>query len=363
MFGIEAIAVEIPFDYVDEKDLEIVDKCEGKYTKGLLLNRIAVPSKDETACSLAEKVLVKLMKYHSIRPEEIGRLEVATESMTDRSKSIKSYLMKHFQGVNKAVEGIDVYHACYSATSAFFSALEWMNGPWWNGKKAIVIASDIAINDYSYKFINGCGAVALLLGPNGKIKALEGHRYTSCSNEFDFYKPIKLEYPVLDSELSIYSYFTKLNECLDQLELETKGTPSFLSDCARWIFHGSCPGLCKKASVEVSHKANVKEEAYEKRTQTSTEWLSEAGCMYSATLFVNLACLLSKEGNKLATNKSKILLYSYGSGAMATIFILEVLQDITPYIYGPWDTKVSKTKLNINDWIELFYSKYKLKVL
>lgn len=77
---------------------------------------------------------------------EIGRLEVGSESGPDRSKSIKSFLTALLaQGGNTSVEGVDCLHGCYGATSALFNAVNWVESSSWDGRLAVVVASDMAI--------------------------------------------------------------------------------------------------------------------------------------------------------------------------------------------------------------------------
>ncbi len=55
----------------------------------------------------------------------IGRLEVGTESSVDKSKSVKSVLMRLFEKVNADIEGADCINACYGGTQALFNAIDW----------------------------------------------------------------------------------------------------------------------------------------------------------------------------------------------------------------------------------------------
>jgi hydroxymethylglutaryl-CoA synthase len=63
--------------------------------------------------SLALTTLTSLIKKYNIDLNNIGRLEVGTETMLDKSKSVKSVLMQLFQeSGNFNVEGVDSYNAC-----------------------------------------------------------------------------------------------------------------------------------------------------------------------------------------------------------------------------------------------------------
>jgi hydroxymethylglutaryl-CoA synthase len=67
--------------------------CPGKYTAGLLQEQIGFCGDDEDAVSMALTVVARLMKRTGIPHSKIGRLEVGTESLLDRSKSIKTHLI------------------------------------------------------------------------------------------------------------------------------------------------------------------------------------------------------------------------------------------------------------------------------
>jgi len=65
----------------------------------------------------------------------IGRLEVGTETIIDKSKSVKTVLMQLFEDSgNYDVEGIDTTNACYGGTAALFNALSWIESSSWDGK-------------------------------------------------------------------------------------------------------------------------------------------------------------------------------------------------------------------------------------
>jgi len=65
----------------------------------------------------------------------IGRLEVGTETIIDKSKSVKTVLMQLFEGSgNNDVEGIDTTNACYGGSAALFNALSWVESSSWDGK-------------------------------------------------------------------------------------------------------------------------------------------------------------------------------------------------------------------------------------
>jgi hydroxymethylglutaryl-CoA synthase len=80
---------------------------------------------------------------YDINPSEVGRLEVGTETLVDKSKSTKTILMDLF-GDNTDIEGATVINACYGGTAALLNAFTWVESDGWDGRYAIVVSADIA---------------------------------------------------------------------------------------------------------------------------------------------------------------------------------------------------------------------------
>ena len=96
--------------------------------------------------SIALTTLSSLFRKYSIDPNSIGRLEVGTETLLDKSKSVKSVLMQLFEkSGNLNVEGVDTVNACYGGTNAVFNAINWIESSAWDGRNAVVVAGDIAL--------------------------------------------------------------------------------------------------------------------------------------------------------------------------------------------------------------------------
>lgn len=117
-------------------------------------------------------VVSALLSKYSICPEAIGRLEVGTETLQDRSKSIKTFLMPLF-GSNGSILGVDCLNACYGGTAALLNAVTWIDSLDWDGRLAVVVAADVAVYEAgAARPTGGVGAVAMLVGPNAPL-ALE----------------------------------------------------------------------------------------------------------------------------------------------------------------------------------------------
>jgi hydroxymethylglutaryl-CoA synthase len=61
-------------------------------------------------------------------PNKIGFLAVGTETLIDRSKSVKSVLVELFaESGNRDLEGIDEKNACFGGTQALLHAVDWIH--------------------------------------------------------------------------------------------------------------------------------------------------------------------------------------------------------------------------------------------
>ena len=136
--GILATEIYFPYQYVDQTELEAFDGVSaGKYTIGLGQGKMGFCTDREDINSLCLTVVERLMERNNISYTDIGRLEVGTETIIDKSKSVKTVLMQLFEGSgNTSVEGIDTTNACYGGTAALFNAIHWVESSAWDGKSS-----------------------------------------------------------------------------------------------------------------------------------------------------------------------------------------------------------------------------------
>ena len=147
---------------------------KGKYTIGLGQKFMACCDDREDINTFALTAVTSLIEKYNIDPTSIGRIDVGTETIIDKSKSTKTVLMDYFANAgNTDIEGVDSKNACYGSTAALFNAVNWVESASWDGRNAIVVGGDIAIYaEGSGRPTGGAGAVALLIGPDAPL-ALE----------------------------------------------------------------------------------------------------------------------------------------------------------------------------------------------
>ena len=128
-------------------------------------------------------VTSNLLKKYNVDPRSVGRLDVGTESIIDKSKSVKTILMDLFApSGNYDIEGIDSKNACYGGTAALFNCINWVESASWDGRYAVMVAGDIAVYaEGSARPVGGAGAVALLIGPDAPLVFERGSTFSPCA--------------------------------------------------------------------------------------------------------------------------------------------------------------------------------------
>ncbi|KAJ7603420.1 hydroxymethylglutaryl-coenzyme A synthase N terminal-domain-containing protein [Roridomyces roridus] len=212
--GILAMDMYFPLRCISEVDLEEFDGVsKGKYTIGLGQEYMAFPDDREDINSFALNAVAGLLEKFNIDPKSIGRIDVGTETIIDKSKSVKTTLMSLFaESGNFDIEGIDSKNACYGSTAALYNAINWVESSSWDGRNAIVVAGDIAIYAKgAARPAGGAGAVAMLIGPNAPV-VFEPVHGSYMADTYDFYKPnLSSEYPEVDGPVSVVTYIQALD--------------------------------------------------------------------------------------------------------------------------------------------------------
>ncbi|KAG7796842.1 hypothetical protein KL944_004943 [Ogataea haglerorum] len=386
--GIKAIELYVPGQYVSQADLESFDKVSpGKYTIGLGQTQMAFVNDREDIYSMALTVCNNLLKNYNIDPNSIGRLEVGTETLLDKSKSAKSVLMQLF-GDNTDIEGVDTLNACYGGTNAVFNAINWVESSAWDGRDAIVVCGDIAIyEEGTARPTGGAGTVAMLIGPDAPL-TFEPIRGSYMQHAYDFYKPdFTSEYPVVNGHFSQTCYIKAVDECYANYSKKAaaKGLSKSKFVGVKFfdynVFHvPNCKLVAKSYGrmlyndfredqsgfpdvdvglASIDYEASLTDKALEKtfvnvakplhkeRVAPSLEVGTNVGNMYTGSVYGSLASLLYYVGNDALQGK-RIGLFSYGSGLAASLFSVKVTGDLSHIIkvldiQQKLDSRIQKT--------------------
>ncbi|KAI8928208.1 hydroxymethylglutaryl-coenzyme A synthase C terminal-domain-containing protein [Entophlyctis helioformis] len=363
--GIHAVEIYFPKKCVDQTELEKFDGASaGKYTIGLGQTKMAFCDDREDINSICLTAVKSLMEKYNISYSQIGRLEVGTETIIDKSKSVKSVLMQLFEeSGNSDVEGVDTTNACYGGTNALFNSINWLESSAYDGRYALVVAADIAV----YKSGNarptgGAGAVAILLGRDAPVVFDQGLRVSHVEHVYDFYKPdLHSEYPEVDGPLSNMCYLKALDTCYNRYADKANKSgdaPVNRSVFDFMLFHSPYTKLVQKsyarlafndllrnpaadefaalsafASVPIENTYVNKDIEKEFMAITKADFASRVGPgivaaknlgnMYCGSLYGGLASLLSIVPSADLQNK-RVGLFSYGSGLASSMFSFTV---------------------------------------
>lgn len=387
--GILAMEIYFPSQYVAQEELEKFDEvAAGKYTIGLGQSKMGFCSDREDINSICLTALHRLIEKNNLNLHDIGRLEVGTETIIDKSKSVKTFLMTLFakEGATD-IEGIDTTNACYGGTAALFNAINWVESSSWDGRKAIVVAGDIAVYGKGpARPTGGAGAVAMLIGPDAPLVFDCGVRASYMTHAYDFYKPdLASEFPFVDGKLSIQCYLSALDNCYNlfckKMRKVDKNFKGLLS-LDGMLFHSPYCKLVQKSLARVCFNdfLNASEEdreaqfpglsqfkdyqrantyfdrdvekafmtysnqLFEEKTKPSLYLARNVGNMYTPSLYGGLVSyLVSKSPDQLIGKK--FALFSYGSGLASTMYSINICNDMSA------GSKLEKLISSLNDCV------------
>ncbi|KAF7985183.1 hypothetical protein HWV62_7782 [Athelia sp. TMB] len=376
--GILGMEMYFPRRCISEEDLEVFDGVsKGKYTIGLGQQFMSCCDDREDINSFALNAVSGLLERYNIDPKSIGRIDVGTETIIDKSKSVKTTLMDLFaDSGNFDIEGIDSKNACYGSTAALFNAINWVESSSWDGRNAIVVAGDIAIYaEGAARPAGGAGACAILIGPDAPV-VFEPIHGNHMANTYDFYKPkLDSEYPEVDGPVSVVTYVSALDQSYARFKektvkaakrAQTNGSlPAFsLNDIDYAVFHApygkqvqkgygrmfyndflANPAAPQFANVPepdainaLTYKASLTDKnvektfiaaskpSFSKKVAPSMACSNRCGNMYTASLYGCLASLLSTVEPSELKDK-RVSLFAFGSGYASSFFTLRVKGD------------------------------------
>ncbi len=224
-----------------------------KYTKGLGVKESSLPDAHEDIVTMGANAALRLMKRKDLEPEDISRIDVATETSFDNSKPVSTYITGCLEKVygrgrfKNANQGERKF-ACISATQAIEDACNWIRAGVNNGKKALVISSDVALYERGDpgEPTQGAGAVALLISKDPNVVEIEKEQGYGAADETDFLKPYSY-FPSVDGKRSIEVYLDRMREALE--DYERKAGRVTKDGFARATFHTPFPKMSRKAAV------------------------------------------------------------------------------------------------------------------
>ena len=341
----------------------------------------------------------RLMDRKGLTPEDIGRIDVATESAFDNSKPVSTYiagcLEQYFDGEFRHANKGERKFACVAGTQSIDDAYNWIRAGRNRGRAALVIATDTALyaRGDPGEATQGAGAVAMLIDEDPDLVEISNEQGYGSMDETDFLKPNQ-QFPSVDGKRSMQVYLSRMREAVE--DFESVAWDMHPDDFAYVPFHTPFPGMVRKAALlgyrHMSRGTEIEDdladeigrqpreddydsrETYEeaireymdalKETEQYQAWYNrtieptlnisrQVGNWYTGSVHIARIAALqyaAEEDRNLAGEK--LLVGSYGSGAQAEIHAETVQQN--------WEQEIAQ--LNVNAQLQarydLSYSEY-----
>lgn len=313
--GIEALGVHIPSSVLD---LELLARHRGvaasKFPEGLGQCAMAVPPPDEDIVTMAAAAGQEALEGSD--PGDVDLLVVGTESGIDQSKAAAVYVHE-LLGLPAACIALETKQACFAATAGLWMALTYVQR--WPGRKALVIASDVARYEpgSAAEPTQGAGAVALLVSSAPGILALDSPWGCFTRDVMDFWRPNYRRDAVVDGKYSIRVYLEALGECWRRYA-EASGLA--FGDHGRFCYHLPFTRMAEKAHLSLARANGAAPDGDGLRAayEDSLAYGRVVGNCYAASLYLALASALETADADLAGRR--MALFSYGSGCTAAFF-------------------------------------------
>lgn len=382
--GIDSITIDIPRIHLPINTLALNRNIEAdKLIKGLGLQKMSFPDVHNDVVTFATNAVYQLLQQEQIKPEEIARIYVGTESGVDSSKPIASYITALLEqqfgdGAFRYCDTLDMTFACIGAVDALQSTLDFIRlNP---TKKAIVVATDNAKYDLNStgEYTQGAGAIAMLITSNPRVLAFSNEVGVSSQGVFDFFKPrrylskneilnttdnpewfgileneiaIYKEQPVFDGQYSNQCYINRTNEAYFHYKEITKQNGPLYQNWENILMHLPYCFQARRTFVEIYAKENqlndeikiiAKSDDYLEfvnKTIFPSEIASgQIGNMYTGSIFLGLLSTLAYHlQNDTDIINKKMGFIAYGSGSKAKVFEAEV--------QPKWQSVISKINL------------------
>jgi len=364
--GIDALAFAGPAAFVEMTDLAGARGVDpAKYLKGLGQRRMAIASPCEDPVTMATEAARRAMQGFGIEPEEIGTLIVGTETGVDHSKPVAVYLHE-LLGLDRRCRTFETKHACYGASAGLTASMDWIASGRARGRKALVVASDIARYGVGTagEPTQGAGAVAMVVADKPRLLALDSTRIGDYTRQvMDFWRPLYSKYAFADGQYPIECYLDALRGAREDAVGEGGALLENLGAC---LYHVPFVKMAFKAhqremEVELGRSLSKDDnDAWRRLTDSyqrlTSPWLglnAEIGNIYTGSLFLSLIDLLRQAAATLSGHE--ISMFSYGSGCGATYSIGRIEESAAEWRHAldPAEQLAARRRLTIAEYEDL----------
>ena len=161
---------------------------------------MALADVNEDAASMAANAVLSLLQKNTLKPSQIGRIYVGSESATDGAKPIASYVLAMLNAYFEKEYGknaflntdvVDMTFACIAGIDAMHTILDWVRAD--HSRIGIVVATDNAKYELNStgEYTQGAGAVAILIKDSARLLGFNPEMGIATVSEHDFFKPVR----------------------------------------------------------------------------------------------------------------------------------------------------------------------------
>ncbi|MFW5887657.1 MAG: hydroxymethylglutaryl-CoA synthase family protein [Bacteriovoracia bacterium] len=358
--GIDSIALHIPKPYLDLQGEWLKarapiftsndeNKLVSKLNKSIGITKMAVPDAHEDPATMGAMAIKNLLDANQIDLKEVGHIAVATESGVDHSKSISSSIIGmlglHYQDQSNHIGAIEYKFACVSSTYALEAGLSLLESPRYNYPYLIVVCTDVAKYrlEENAEYTQGAGAVALLLSKNPRLLSIDNKPMgTFTLDEYDFYRPLWSDYPMVDGKHSLSVYNKSLIEAYKRFVANDKKESNAANHFDHFLFHVPFPNMSRYAAAELLYseqlqaindplerKNHLKEllnsesfkSFFDNKIEPALGLSKEIGNIYTGSLYLALVSLIENaKNNDIELKNNKAVFLAYGSGSSSKVF-------------------------------------------
>jgi len=227
--GIDDIAAYIPRHYLPIETLAVERGIEpDKLTKGLGLTAMALPDVYEDTATMAANAARQLIERNGLKPQDLGRMYLGTESALDGAKPTATYALEMLRRYYREDHGVDCFtrcdvidmtFACIGGEDALLNTVDWVRAG--KGRIGIVIASDFAKYDLGStgEYTQGAGAIAMLVKENPSLLSIMPTVGVATRGVHDFFKPVRQvdKVDIVKEVLDLMPAKAEASEILSQL--------------------------------------------------------------------------------------------------------------------------------------------------
>ena len=323
MGAVTRVGIEKIHAYPGTLSLSLADLCRAREHDPADIRDVFLVDERSVVPPWEDPVTLAVNAARPLLAEEdrgrIGLLLVASESGVDQEKPMSTWVHR-FLALPPTVRNLEVKHACYGSTGALQLAVAWIASGQAEGRKALVVNTDISRAHLGrpWEFVLGAAAVAVLVSDRPRVLEVElGQSGVYTHEVSDLTRPTA-RVETGNSETSLLSYLEALQGAYDDYVRQAPGAADLDRHFARHVYHLPFGGMGFRAHKTLLARRGPVSKAeawahFERKSLASLRFVRRMGGTYGASPFLGLMGLV--EGDERLRAGDRVGVFSYGSGS------------------------------------------------